>query len=79
MAAESSGTSPTVFLLIIPVLILFAVLGMMMWKNKGGAPWVGFLIGLLGLIGLAILAIANPSRLPPELHLEQPPSDGRPD
>ncbi len=42
--------------------IIFGVISLAVWQNKGGSPVVGFLWGfLLGLIGLIVVAVARPS------------------
>lgn len=42
--------------------VFFGVVAMLIWRNKGGEAWVGFLWGFfLGLIGLIVVAVANPA------------------
>ncbi|MEX0992157.1 MAG: zinc ribbon domain-containing protein [Actinomycetota bacterium] len=49
---------------IIPLVggVVFGLISLAVWQNKGGSPLVGFLWGFfLGLIGLLVVAIARPS------------------
>lgn len=44
------------------VAVVLGVISMNIWKNKGGSPAIGFVLGFfLGLIGLIIVALAKPS------------------
>jgi hypothetical protein len=43
--------------------LLFGVVCSVIWKNKGGNALSGFLVGLLlGIIGLIIVAVADPNK-----------------
>ncbi len=49
---------------IIPLVggVIFGLISLAVWQNKGGSPVVGFLWGFfLGLIGLIVVAVARPS------------------
>ena len=62
-AYGSSGGGSNTLLLIGVSGIVFGFISMFVWKNKGGSPPIGFVLGFfLGLIGLIIVAIAKPSR-----------------
>jgi predicted RNA-binding Zn-ribbon protein involved in translation (DUF1610 family) len=42
--------------------LVIGLISLVIWRNKGGSPVVGFLWGfLLGLIGLLVVAVAKPS------------------
>jgi hypothetical protein len=42
--------------------VLFGLVTLYIWKNKGGSPVVGFLWGfLVGIFGLIVVLVANPS------------------
>lgn len=43
--------------------LLSGIVGMTLWKDKGGSPSGGFIIGLLlGVLGVFILAVATPGQ-----------------
>jgi len=44
-------------------MLLSGFVGMTLWKDKGGSPSGGFIVGLLlGTLGVFILALAKPGQ-----------------
>ncbi len=44
-------------------MLLSGFVGMTLWKDKGGSPSGGFIVGLLlGILGVFILALATPGQ-----------------
>ena len=60
---DSSLAGFLVFELVGIGMLLSGYVGMTLWKDKGGSPSGGFIVGLLlGILGVFILAIATPGQ-----------------